>query len=196
MGGVRPSQTESEGREAQTAFPGPVWLGKTAPGTRALGGAGREITQFYSGSSSSGCLLSGGAPPLRRVTIAARKATVCRDARCSGSTAARKSGRPGRQWSIWPWSFFALAVVHTFAAVCRGPIDSHQVGSGILPHFLAETEVVFGLWAAALFLGIAPPRVPSRGRLTSRGLNYSEPVRPGDHGRGCDASGRTFSQRS
>jgi len=53
--------------------------------------------------------------------------------------------------------FFGIAVVHTFCVkrfahwahrAPQGSVQSH------LLHFLAETEVIFGLWAAALFLGI------------------------------------------
>jgi hypothetical protein len=54
--------------------------------------------------------------------------------------------------------FFGLAVLHTFC-VKRFAHWAHQCPPGSvrenLLHFLAETEVVFGLWAAALFLGIA-----------------------------------------
>lgn len=53
---------------------------------------------------------------------------------------------------------FGLAVLHTFC-VKRFAHWAHQSPPGSvkqhLLHFLAETEVVFGLWAAALFLGIA-----------------------------------------
>ena len=53
--------------------------------------------------------------------------------------------------------FFALAVLHTFS-VKRFAHWAHRYPEGSLQenllHFLAETEVVFGLWAAALFLGI------------------------------------------
>jgi hypothetical protein len=53
---------------------------------------------------------------------------------------------------------FGLAVLHTFC-VKRFAHWAHQFPSGSvrenLLHFLAETEVVFGLWAATLFLGIA-----------------------------------------
>ena len=53
---------------------------------------------------------------------------------------------------------FGLAVLHTFC-VKRFAHWAHQFPPGSvrenLLHFLAETEVVFGLWAAALFLGIA-----------------------------------------
>ena len=53
---------------------------------------------------------------------------------------------------------FTLAVLHTFC-VKQFAQWAHRYPSGALAenllHFLAETEVVFGLWAAALFLGIA-----------------------------------------
>src|SRR6185295_15491672 len=53
---------------------------------------------------------------------------------------------------------FGLAVLHTFC-VKRFAHWAHRFPPGSVKenflHFLAETEVVFGLWAAALFLGIA-----------------------------------------
>lgn len=53
--------------------------------------------------------------------------------------------------------FFALAVLHTFM-VKRFARWAHHYPEGSvrenLLHFLAETEVVFGLWAAALFAGL------------------------------------------
>lgn len=52
---------------------------------------------------------------------------------------------------------FGLAVLHTFC-VKQFAGWAHRFPSGSIPenalHFLAETEVVFGLWAAALFQGI------------------------------------------
>ncbi len=52
---------------------------------------------------------------------------------------------------------FALAVLHTFS-VKRFARWAHQFPSGSMAenvlHFLAETEVVFGLWASVLFVGI------------------------------------------
>lgn len=51
----------------------------------------------------------------------------------------------------------ALAVIHTFS-VKRFATWAHRYPEGSIKenllHFLAETEVVFGLWAAALFAGI------------------------------------------
>lgn len=56
---------------------------------------------------------------------------------------------------------FALAVLHTFC-VKRFAHWAHKCPPGSvrenLLHFLAETEVVFGLWAAVLFVGIAVVR--------------------------------------
>lgn len=53
---------------------------------------------------------------------------------------------------------FGLAVLHTFV-VKRFAQWAHRYPPGSvaenLLHFLAETEVVFGVWAAALFVGIA-----------------------------------------
>jgi hypothetical protein len=74
---------------------------------------------------------------------------------------------------------FALAVLHTFA-VKRFAHWAHQYPPGSvrenLLHFLAETEVVFGLWAAALFAGIAVLRgsVADAVAYIER-LNFTEP---------------------
>ncbi len=55
-------------------------------------------------------------------------------------------------------TLFALAVVHTFS-VPYFARWAHRYPKGSITenalHFLAETEVVFGLWAAVLFVGIA-----------------------------------------
>jgi hypothetical protein len=55
-------------------------------------------------------------------------------------------------------TLFGLAVLHTFC-VKRFAHWAHRCpegsAAGQLLHFLAETEVVFGLWAAVLFIGIA-----------------------------------------
>src|SRR5262249_43159352 len=74
---------------------------------------------------------------------------------------------------------FGVAVLHTFCVkrfahwARQCPRDS--LGENLL-HFLAETEVVFGLWAAVLFLGIAA----LKGSLNDAvgyidGLNFTEP---------------------
>jgi Na+/H+ antiporter NhaD/arsenite permease-like protein len=74
---------------------------------------------------------------------------------------------------------FGVAVLHTFC-VKRFARWAHQYPSGSIKenilHFLAETEVVFGLWAAALFVGIAA----LKGSLSDaveyiESLNYTEP---------------------
>lgn len=74
---------------------------------------------------------------------------------------------------------FVLAVLHTFA-VKRFAHWAHKYPSGSIAenllHFLAETEVVFGLWAAALFLCIAcvEGSVESAVHYVE-GLNFNEP---------------------
>jgi len=74
---------------------------------------------------------------------------------------------------------FAVAVLHTFS-VKRFAHWAHRYPSGSIPenllHFLAETEVVFGLWGAVLFIGIAA----LKGSIDSAveyldGLNFTEP---------------------
>lgn len=53
---------------------------------------------------------------------------------------------------------FALAVIHTFC-VKKFAYWAHKYPSGSIQenvlHFLAETELIFGVWAAALFVGTA-----------------------------------------
>lgn len=74
---------------------------------------------------------------------------------------------------------FGLAVLHTFC-VKRFARWAHHFPSGSvrrhLLHFLAETEVVLGLWAAAFFLGIAVMEW-SFGEAVHYidGLNFTEP---------------------
>ncbi len=74
---------------------------------------------------------------------------------------------------------FALAILHTFSVKYFANLaHKHPEGSmqENLYHFLAETEVVFGLWAAALFFGITALR-GSIGQAVAyiEGLNYTEP---------------------
>ena len=74
---------------------------------------------------------------------------------------------------------FALAVVHTFC-VKRFARWAHRHPDGSvaenLLHFLSETEVVFGLWAAALFAGIAAMRGSMEDAVHYiEGLNFTEP---------------------
>ncbi|MBC7967114.1 MAG: hypothetical protein H7Z17_14465, partial [Fuerstia sp.] len=53
---------------------------------------------------------------------------------------------------------FTCAVIHTFCvkqfATLAHKYPEGSIGENLF-HFLAETEVVFGLWASALFVGIA-----------------------------------------
>jgi hypothetical protein len=75
--------------------------------------------------------------------------------------------------------FFALAVIHTFL-VKRFAHWAHKYPEGSIPenllHFLAETEVVFGIWAAVLFAGIAAVKGSIHDAVEHiDGLNYTEP---------------------
>jgi hypothetical protein len=75
--------------------------------------------------------------------------------------------------------FFALAVLHTFL-VKRFAHWAHRfpegsIGENLL-HFLAETEVVFGVWAAALFAGIVVARGSAHAAVEHiESLNFTEP---------------------
>lgn len=76
-------------------------------------------------------------------------------------------------------SLFALAVLHTFS-VKKFAHWAHQHPKGSirenLLHFMAETEVVFGLWAAALFAGIAALKGSVHEAVHYiESLNYTEP---------------------
>lgn len=74
---------------------------------------------------------------------------------------------------------FGVAVFHTFC-VKKFAHWAHQSPSGSvrehLLHFLAETEVVFGLWAAALFLGIGVVKRSFHDPIAYiDSLNFTEP---------------------
>ena len=74
---------------------------------------------------------------------------------------------------------FGLAVLHTFC-VKRFAHWAHQYPPGSvrenLLHFLAETEVVFGLWAVVLFLGIAALEGSFHAAAKyTESLNFTEP---------------------
>lgn len=74
--------------------------------------------------------------------------------------------------------FFGIAIFHTFC-VKKFAHWAHQYPPGSvrehLLHFLAETEVVFGLWAAALFFGIAVVNKSlSAATAYVDGLNFTE----------------------
>ena len=86
---------------------------------------------------------------------------------------------PASSIEILATVLFALAVLHTFA-VHRFARWAHQYPKGSIAenllHFLAETEVIFGLWAAALFVGIAALRGSLRDAVEYiDGLNFTEP---------------------
>jgi hypothetical protein len=74
---------------------------------------------------------------------------------------------------------FGMAVVHTFSvkrfAHWAKRFPQGSIRENVL-HFLAETEVVFGLWATALFLGIAvvTKSVPTAVAYVES-LNFTEP---------------------
>ena len=74
---------------------------------------------------------------------------------------------------------FGVAVLHTFV-VKRFAAWAHRYPSGSVAenvlHFLAETEVVFGVWAAALFVGIAALKGSVHEAVVYiEGLNFTEP---------------------
>jgi hypothetical protein len=76
---------------------------------------------------------------------------------------------------------FACAVIHTFC-VKRFAKWAHKYPEGSIGenlfHFLAETEVVFGLWAAGLFVGIAALNGSIDAAveyIDSLSVNYTEP---------------------
>jgi hypothetical protein len=74
---------------------------------------------------------------------------------------------------------FGLAVLHTFC-VKRFAHWAHQYPPGSvrenLLHFLAETEVVFGLWAAALFFAAAALKGSFQSAVEYiDSLNFTEP---------------------
>lgn len=76
-------------------------------------------------------------------------------------------------------AFFALAVLHTFM-VKRFAHWAHQHPKGSFKenvlHFLAETEVVFGLWAAALFMALGALRGSLAAAVAHiESLNFNEP---------------------
>jgi hypothetical protein len=74
---------------------------------------------------------------------------------------------------------FGLAVLHSFC-VKRFAHWAHRFPAGSvrehLLHFLAETEVVFGLWAGVLFVGVAAFHGSfERAVNYIEGLNFREP---------------------
>jgi len=76
--------------------------------------------------------------------------------------------------------FFGLAVLHTFS-VKRFAHWAHRSPPGSIKenvlHFMAETEVVFGLWATALFLAIAALHGTFHHAVSYiEGLKFTEPM--------------------
>ena len=76
-------------------------------------------------------------------------------------------------------TLFVVAVLHTFSVKFFARW-AHKYPKGSIAenalHFLAETEVVFGLWAAALFVGIAALEgTVARAVQYIEGLNFTEP---------------------
>jgi len=74
---------------------------------------------------------------------------------------------------------FGIAVIHTFCVKRFATWAHHSPPDSVrqhLLHFLAETEVVFGLWAAALFMGIAVVQKSVMAAVDYiDGLNFTEP---------------------
>ena len=74
---------------------------------------------------------------------------------------------------------FVLAVLHTFCVKKFAEWAHHQPKGSVqetLLHFLAETEVVFGFWAAVLFMGIALLQQSlDKAVHYIDGLNFTEP---------------------
>jgi hypothetical protein len=74
---------------------------------------------------------------------------------------------------------FSLAVLHTFL-VSKISKWAHRYPEGSfaenLIHFLSETEIIFGLWAAALFSSIIAVEGSFKGAIAYiDGLNFTEP---------------------
>ncbi len=79
---------------------------------------------------------------------------------------------------LFATALFGIAVVHTFC-VKRFANWSHHFPSNSVSahflHFLAETEIIFGLWAAALFAGIAALKGSFHAAVQHvESLNYTE----------------------
>lgn len=76
-------------------------------------------------------------------------------------------------------ALFVLAVLHTFS-VKYFANWAHKFPRGSIPenilHFLAETEVVFGLWASVLFIGVGLIKGSVHSAVEYiESLNYTEP---------------------
>ena len=74
--------------------------------------------------------------------------------------------------------FFGAAVIHTFCVKCFSHWAQQCPPGSVrenLLHFLAETEVVFGLWATASFLGIVALKSLHDAVAYIESLNFNEP---------------------
>lgn len=86
---------------------------------------------------------------------------------------------PSRITEVLATLLFAVAILHTFS-VKYFAHKAHQFPEGSIQenlyHFLAETEVVFGIWAAALFFGIMLLTGSIENAVSYiESLNYTEP---------------------
>ncbi len=71
---------------------------------------------------------------------------------------------------------FALALVHTFSAKLFEKLaHRHPKHSGLF-HLFGEVEIVFGLWAIALFVGIMAVAGKAQALEYVDGRNYTEPL--------------------
>lgn len=109
-------------------------------------------------------------------TVDAEKVAVETEAHAEGHEV--KEFVPTRGMEYLATLLFALAILHTFSVKYFAKL-AHHYPEGSIPenlfHFLAETEVVFGIWAAVLFFSIAAIG-GSVGVAVNyiEGLNYTE----------------------
>ena len=100
------------------------------------------------------------APAIETATVAEAK-SVPEDADAHESGHGQVEFQPSRSVEFLASFLFALAILHTFS-VKYFAHQAHKYPEGSIQenlyHFLAETEVVFGIWAAALFFGVSALR--------------------------------------
>ncbi len=85
----------------------------------------------------------------------------------------------GRPLEIVATVLFALAVLHTFCvkqfAKWAHKYPEGSIGENVL-HFLAETEIVFGIWASILFIAVCVMKLSIHSAVEFiEGLDYGEP---------------------
>ena len=73
-------------------------------------------------------------------------------------------------------ALFALALVHTFSAGVFERLAHRQPKHAGLWHLVGEVEVVFGLWAIALFVGMIALAGTADATAYIDGRNYTEPL--------------------